>query len=509
MGPTYFPADKDIERTHGWRIMLDHDVGDLFSVVYSDSLETLYIGCQNTSIQQFDLSVKEKYRSLHLPNTCKCSKFFDTLPPKLSDDNKGIMAANVYAEISYIPKNEIDDVDIPRYEIDDTMVYWNSHNGYVYALLLGKNKDDAGVLTITLHEDLLFCGAQDVMLYALSKLVSLRTVSGNDKYLEECFRGAKLLKSIFEQLGAEAFLLPGIPGRNPLVIGKFLGIKDNELATASTNVQKTLNILVYGHYDIVDAEEEAWLSNPFEMLGPMLAAIFAASELRQEKGLKTNVSFLIEGEEENGSEGFHNIIDNSKTPCLTYGLRGVIRATIEISSSKDDVHSGVEGGAVSESLNDLIRVLAKLVSNDNQILIPDIKNSLMSRWRHPTLTIHKIDVSGPNNVTVIPRSAKAAVSMRIVPDQDLEEIAANFVEYVELVFGELKTDNTIKVADWWLGDPENRFFKAAEETVRQEWGVNPLYVREGGSIPAIRWLEKKFNAVVVNLPMGQVSFKIT
>ncbi|CAG8844808.1 26379_t:CDS:2, partial [Racocetra persica] len=102
----------------------------------------------------------------------------------------------------------------------------------------------------------------------------------------------------------------------------------------------------------------------------------------------------------------------------------------------------------------------------------DIKNSLMSRWRHPTLTIHKIDVSGPNNVTVIPRSAKAAVSMRIVPDQDLEEIAANFVEYVELVFGDLKTDNTIKItinslADWWLGDPENRFFKAAEETVRQ------------------------------------------
>ncbi|CAG8791800.1 28810_t:CDS:2, partial [Racocetra persica] len=245
----------------------------------------------------------------------------------------------------------------------------------------------------------------DVMLYALSKLVSLRTVSGNDKYLEECFRGAKLLKSIFEQLGAEAFLLPGIPGRNPLVIGKFLGIKGNELATSSTNVQKTLNILVYGHYDIVDAEEEAWLSNPFEMLGkdgylygrgvtdnkgPMLAAMFAASELRQEKGLKTNVSFVIEGEEENGSEGFHNIIDDSKeligdadvifvsnsywlddeTPCLTYGLRGVIRATIEISSSKDDVHSGVEGGAVSESLNDLIRVLAKLVSNDNHILIP-------------------------------------------------------------------------------------------------------------------------------------------
>ncbi|CAG8668236.1 19282_t:CDS:10 [Gigaspora margarita] len=608
-------------------IQSSHDVGDLFSVVYSDSLETLYIGCQNTSIQQFDLSTKEKYRSLNSP-----------LLVKSSNENEDAETAKVCAEISYIPKYD-DDNDIPRYEIDETMVYWNSHNGYVYALLLGNNKDgeilisgsgdgdvkiwsieknsmnllqilkgtDAGVLTFALHEDLLFCGTQDtfkdhtgiilsltlspkelsshsrwlisgandqlikfwslpvlfndqesmdtstadVMLYALSKWVSLRTVSGNVKNFEECLRGAKFLKSIFEQLGAEAFLLPGAPGQNPLVFGKFLGIKDNKLATATRKVQKTFNILVYG--------KDGYLygRGVTDNKGPMLAAIFAANELQQEKGLKVNVSFLIEGEEENGSEGFYNVVDNSKEligeadvifisnsywycddiPCLNYGLRGVIRATIEISSSKSDVHSGMEGGAVSEPLNDMIRVLAKLVSNDNHILIPgfydkvrpvteyeeklyepithdknpkDLKHLLMSRWRHPSLTIHKIDVSGPNNVTVIPRSAKATVSMRIVPDQDLEEIASNFMRYVELIFNELKTDNTITItinnlADWWLGDPENRFFKATEEAVKQEWGIKPLYVREGGSIPAVRWLEKKFNAVAVNLPMGQAS----
>ncbi|CAJ0748714.1 2150_t:CDS:2, partial [Entrophospora sp. SA101] len=59
------------------------------------------------------------------------------------------------------------------------------------------------------------------------------------------------------------------------------------------------------------------------------------------------------------------------------------------------------------------------------------------------------------------------------------------------------------MADWWLGDPENKYFKAAEEAIEQEWGIKPLYIREGGSIPAVSWLEKRFNAITINLPIGQ------
>lgn len=85
--------------------------------------------------------------------------------------------------------------------------------------------------------------------------------------------------------------------------------------------------------------------------GPVLASIFAASELQQEKRLKANVYFLIEGEEENGSLGFYEAVERSKeligeidviflsnsywlddeVPCLTYGLRGAIKSTIEVS----------------------------------------------------------------------------------------------------------------------------------------------------------------------------------
>ena len=57
-------------------------------------------------------------------------------------------------------------------------------------------------------------------------------------------------------------------------------------------------------------------------------------------------------------------------PCITYGLRGVIHATVSISNKRADLHSGIEGGAVSELLIDLIHVLGKLVDNNKKVLIP-------------------------------------------------------------------------------------------------------------------------------------------
>nr|CAG8483394.1 13512_t:CDS:10 [Entrophospora candida] len=626
-------------------IQSSQDVGDIFSVVYSDKLKTLYIGCQNTSIQRFDLSIRETFQTPHLPNIHNYSKFFDSL---LNTSNNG----NCNGDIEDVQINFAEDEKqgVKRYEICDDMIYLNSHNGYVYALALGANQGgdilisgsgdgdikiwsikkssmnllrvlgstDASILTLALQDELLICGTQggdikiydletyqhirslmahnddvlalavddnnlysgsadgtikfwdlsstitlephdlsefpssDLMIYALSKWISLQTISGNSKYSEECLRGAKYLKSIMEQLGANSSIIPGGPGQNPLVFGRFLG---NE------NKSNKLNILVYGHYDVIAADETEWSSSPFKMSGkdgylygrgvtdnkgPMLSAIFAASELLQEKRLEANVSFLIEGEEENGSKGFYEAVEQSKdligeadiiivsnsywlddeTPCLTYGLRGI-------------------GGAVSEPLKDMIKILSKLVPNDNKVMIPEfydkvrevttsekkiyesiiksinrskllfsnenknLRDSLMLRWRYPSLTIHKIDVSGPiGNTTVISHKAEAILSMRIVPDQNINDIIKNFQIYVNENFEELRTDNCLKItinnmADWWLGDPENKYFKAAEEAIEQEWGIKPLYIREGGSIPAVSWLEKRFNAITINLPIGQ------
>lgn len=73
--------------------------------------------------------------------------------------------------------------------------------------------------------------------------------------------------------------------------------------------------------------------------------------------------------------------------------------------------------------------------------------------------------------------------MRIVPDQTLSQIITTFKSTLQEKFNSFQSDNTLSVvvehqADWWLGDPENRGFKALERAVREEWGMEPLYIRE-------------------------------
>jgi acetylornithine deacetylase/succinyl-diaminopimelate desuccinylase-like protein len=156
------------------------------------------------------------------------------------------------------------------------------------------------------------------------------------------------------------------------------------------------------------------------------------------------------------------------------------------------------------------------------------------RWRWPSLSIHKIDVSGPSHSTVIPSSVKATVSIRIVPDQSLDVIAQSLEDHVRTAFAELKSSNSISVrlkkervgerkkerqsfhasvlqirithiADWWLGDPTSAYSQAFVESIKAEWGTDPLWIREGGSIPSIPFLEREFNAKAVHIPLGQSS----
>lgn len=150
-----------------------------------------------------------------------------------------------------------------------------------------------------------------------------------------------------------------------------------------------------------------------------------------------------------------------------------------------------------------------LVAKDEELDAEKLKQKLMARWRYPTLTVHKIDVS-INNPTIIPRNAKAAVSMRVVPDQTITDICGQFEKYVQDVFSQSNSDNRISItiesaAEYWLGDLNSKYFKAVENAIAEEWNMKPLYIREGGSIPAVRWLEKFCNAPAIHIPFGQSS----
>lgn len=354
--------------------------------------------------------------------------------------------------------------------------------------------------------------------------------------------------------------------------------------------------------------------------GPVLAAIFAVAELVQRSELENDVVFVIEGEEESGSKGFQAALKSAKdfivgtstkpdiyspeltpvsrenstpnqdsdssvgidwvllsnsywlddnTPCLNYGLRGILKATVEIRGQLPDLHSGVHGGVYREPTIDLVNLLAKLSTDHGTILLPafhdsvrpvddaerklyrdivskrdllmtlaqnsasnrdigsstnnfkpgtaeyeeQVENSmkqLMMRWRYPSLTIHRITVSGPGNTTLIPQCAGASISLRIVPDQDISVIKASLETYLAEEFAKFDSTNSLFVdvfheAEPWVGDPTNHAFRVLERATAEQWGTQPIYIREGGSIPAVRFLEKEFDAPAAQLPCGQAS----
>lgn len=428
---------------------------------------------------------------------------------------------------------------------------------------------------------------------------------------------------------------------NPLILAKFS-------ANATAPVVRN-KILFYGHYDVIAAENEhgKWLADPFTLegidgylygrgasdnKGPIIAAIYAVAELIADKALASDVVFLIEGEEECGSRGFAKAVKTHKSligdidwillansywlddhmPCLTYGLRGVIRATVQVESKHPDLHSGVDGSALlDESLKDLVMLLSNLTGKQGKIEIsgfydpipplapeeenlyyeitealiarnPDLgdrknlANSLMRRWREASLTIHRFHTSGPENSTIIPRLARASLSLRLVPNQSSSEVSKALVAFLEEKFRLLESSNVLTVtidhqAEPWLGDYNNELFKTLETAIMEVWGSQlkrrtlsmstpkaknthnqngvhvkripatsktlasasasdsvhdeevtasntgeadgaptraprrPLYIREGGSIPAIRFLETEFDAPAAHLPCGQAS----
>ncbi|CEL62689.1 putative di-and tripeptidase DUG2 OS=Saccharomyces cerevisiae (strain ATCC 204508 / S288c) GN=DUG2 PE=1 SV=1 [Rhizoctonia solani AG-1 IB] len=422
---------------------------------------------------------------------------------------------------------------------------------------------DGDVLGLVYEDELEAEGADDpsnALIFALSKFVAIPSVSSAR---EDCKQAAVWLKKCFSQLGADSYLVSSTENVNSLVVATFRG------RPPAPGAPRRPRILFYGHYDVISAPPYGWTSDPFKLSGnngalygrgvsddkgPTLAVAFAVSSLLSRRMLDVDVVMLVEGEEEAGSAGFKGLFETVKdrvgeidcilvsnsfwiddvTPCVTYGLRGVVHSSIEISSERPDVHSGVEGGAIVEPMVDMVKVLATL-ANGSKVLIPSFYDkirpqpeeervlyekiaqvtkttpaSIASRWSEPSLSIHSLNVSGPGNATVIPSSVKAKVSIRIVPDQDTDEIAASLVKHVNDAFGELQSPNVLKVqidrtADWWLGELDDEYFHALEDAVRKEWEVEPLRIREGGSIPSVPFLEKALGCHALHLPMGQSS----
>ncbi len=282
--------------------------------------------------------------------------------------------------------------------------------------------------------------------------------------------------------------------------------------------------------------------------GQVYVHVKAVEALLKSNGrLPVNVKFIVEGEEESGGASLSAFLPQNKAmlsadialisdtgmpspdqPALVYGLRGMCYVLMDITGPRRDLHSGSFGGGVNNPLNVLGHIIAKLKDEEGHILIPGFYDrvrpltpeeremlaqfpfdeqawlaetgapepwgepeySLIERLgARPTLDVHGIigGYTGPGGKTVLPAKVHAKLSMRLVPDQDPEEIGRLFTQYVEAITPpsvrvnvEITGAAPASISDW-----KTPAMQAAVSALEQTFGRKPVFMREGGSIPVV------------------------
>ena len=300
--------------------------------------------------------------------------------------------------------------------------------------------------------------------------------------------------------------------------------------------------------------------------GQVFAIIAAAEAYLQGSGrLPVNLKLLFEGEEEITSPSLAPFVERNcqmlaadavlicdqamlspQVPLISYGLRGLTYMEVEVRGPAQDLHSGTFGGVVDNPFNVLVRLLSQLTDPaSRRVLIPgfysrvrslsDEERALLARLpltdeqirrlagvpalagekgytatergcARPTLDIHGImgGFTGAGKKTVIPARAGAKVSMRLVPDQDPEEIAGLFESYlrtiapptVELQVRKLGTARPVIV------DLHGPAIQAAAEAYRLGMGFSPAFQRGGGTVPIVRDFQDLLGVPIVMIGFG-------
>lgn len=299
--------------------------------------------------------------------------------------------------------------------------------------------------------------------------------------------------------------------------------------------------------------------------GQLYIHVKAAEAYLQTAGrLPVNLKFIIEGEEESGGKSLEAFVPKNKEllaadsalvsdthivdkdqPSVVYGLRGMTYVFLDVTGPSRDLHSGSFGGGVDNPLNALAHIIARLRDERGKILIPGFYDrvremteedrQLMAQgvldkaswladtgapriWGEPEYTLLErlgarptLDVNGlvggytrTGAKTVLPSKAHAKISMRLVPDQDPNEIFELFRDYVMAIAPDSVTVTCTKVhgARPCIIDISIPEMRAAALAYQSVFGREPLYMREGGSIPVISLFQQHLGLQTVLMGFG-------
>lgn len=407
----------------------------------------------------------------------------------------------------------------------------------------------------------------------LIALLKIPSVSADAAFSKDVLNTADAVKTALEKAGCDLVEIHKTAGY-PIVYGE--KIIDKDLPT----------VLVYGHYDVQPPDPiNLWDSPPFEPVikktelhpegaifargacddkGQMYMHVKALELMVNTDQLPCNVKFMIEGEEEVGSNNLAIYVAENKeklandiilisdtgmiandVPSITTGLRGLSYVEVEVTGPNRDLHSGLYGGAVANPINILTKMIASLHDEDNHITVPgfyDKVEELSTAERgemakapfslegykkaldieavygekgystnernsiRPTLDVNGIwgGYTGEGAKTVIASKAYAKISMRLVPNQDWKEITQLFKTHFEHI---APAGVTVKVTphhggQGYVTPTDTIGYRAASKAYETTFGKKPIPQRSGGSIPIVSLFEKELGSKTILMGFG-------
>ena len=401
----------------------------------------------------------------------------------------------------------------------------------------------------------------------LFSLLRFPSVSADPKYKQDVLNTADFVAEKLIEAGAQNVEVCETEGY-PVVYGEKI---------VAPNLP---TVLVYGHYDVQPPEPlELWHTPPFEPTvrdgkifargacddkGQFYMHVKAFELMMNTETLPCNIKFMIEGEEEVGSDNLGKFVATNKerlkadvvlisdtsmismeNPSLETGLRGLAYMEVEVTGPNRDLHSGVYGGAVANPATILCQMIASLHDENNHITIPGFydgvielseeeKDALNSApfdldeykqdlavddvWgetgystlertgTRPTLEVNGIwgGYTGPGAKTVLPSKANAKISMRLVPGQDWVKISELFKSHFERIAPKSVKVNVVAHHGGtpYVTPTDSIAFKAAYKAIEESFGKEPVPTRGGGSIPIVALFEEELGIKTVLMGFG-------
>ncbi|MEZ6047937.1 MAG: dipeptidase [Planctomycetaceae bacterium] len=409
---------------------------------------------------------------------------------------------------------------------------------------------------------------QSEFIETLKTFLKIESVSADSKFVPAIKQAAEFVRDQLSSAGLETKIYE-TPG-HPIVYGSWL------------KAEGAPTVMVYGHYDVQPADPyDLWKTPPFDPdirdghiyargatddKGQMMTHVNSvASWLKVVGSLPVNVKFVIEGEEEVGSDHLEKFLNENQemlksdiavvsdtsqfapgVPAITYGLRGIQACEIQLKGPGQDLHSGLFGGAVVNPVNILTQLIASLHDDQRRVQIPGFYDDVLDltdeeragfanlpfdepallkalgttagfgeagystlerRWARPTCDVNGIwgGYQGEGPKTIIPFKAGAKISCRLVPSQDpvkidkaLEAFLRNQCpDCIEFTYKPYHSCGGL------VFDPNSEWMKSAGNAIEHAFGVPPVFIREGGSIPVVSTFKEVLGIDTLLLGWGQ------